>query len=173
MGHLKNQARDALITELMKNRKMLFCQAMKIVRSYAAAEDVLQDSALKCLSSPPRAMPEKVGGYVSRIVRNTAVDYMRRQRLERSDTIDGEDGLLKTGSDHRCGSFCLESKDSLHSVTKALGSLPKRHQDAFLRHRLSEVPQKQIAQELSVSPTLVNFMIRDVDNACRAAVSET
>ena len=173
MTDIKSQAREALIAELMSNRKMLLCQALRIVRSQAAAEDVLQDTALKCMSYTPDTMPKKIGGYVSRIVRNTAVDHLRRQRLERYDSFDGEDSHFKMGSDDRCGFVCLEGKDKLHSVTKTLRSLPKRHQDAFLRHRLSGVPQKQIANELSVSPTLVNFMIREVDNACRAALGKT
>ena len=39
---------------------------------------------------------------------------------------------------------------------------------AFEMHRIDGVPQRDIASELRVSPTLVNFMVRDAHNHCRA-----
>jgi RNA polymerase sigma-70 factor (ECF subfamily) len=170
MNNSSKAAREALIAELMGNRSLLFCQALKVVRSHAAAEDVLQDAALKCLASPPSEVPIKLRGYVSRIVRNTAIDYVRKHRNEQPASFDDENSLVQIGSDPRCGFTRLENKERLRTVTKAISDLPQRHQDAFIRHRLAEIPQKQIAEELSVSRTLVNFMIRDADAACKQAV---
>ncbi|HCL3696784.1 TPA: pyoverdine signaling pathway sigma factor PvdS, partial [Pseudomonas aeruginosa] len=39
-------------------------------------------------------------------------------------------------------------------------------------YRLHGVPQKDIAKELGVSPTLVNFMIRDALVHCRKVTAE-
>lgn len=51
-------------------------------------------------------------------------------------------------------------------------SSPKRTRYAFEMYRLHGVPQKDIAKELGVSPTLVNFMIRDALVHCRKVTAE-
>ena len=55
----------------------------------------------------------------------------------------------------------------LEHIAEALGELPQRTRYAFEMYRLHGVPQKDIAKELGVSPTLVNFMIRDALIHCR------
>ena len=53
------------------------------------------------------------------------------------------------------------------NIADALTELPQRTRYAFEMYRLHGVPQKDIAKELGVSPTLVNFMIRDALVHCR------
>jgi DNA-directed RNA polymerase specialized sigma24 family protein len=52
-------------------------------------------------------------------------------------------------------------------VAAALAELPERTRYAFEMHRIQGVSQKEIAIALGVSPTLVNFMIRDALVHCR------
>ena len=52
----------------------------------------------------------------------------------------------------------------------SLNDLPKRTHDAFIRHRIEGVPQKDIAEELGVSRTLVNFMIKDAHRYCEQSL---
>ncbi|WP_368856156.1 sigma factor-like helix-turn-helix DNA-binding protein, partial [Klebsiella pneumoniae] len=47
---------------------------------------------------------------------------------------------------------------------------PKRTHDAFIRLRIEGVPQKDIAEELGVSRTLVNFMIKDAHRYCEQSL---
>ena len=56
---------------------------------------------------------------------------------------------------------------TLENIADALTELPSRTRYAFEMYRLHGVPQKDIAKELGVSPTLVNFMIRDALVHCR------
>ena len=56
---------------------------------------------------------------------------------------------------------------TLEHIADALTELPSRTRYAFEMYRLHGVPQKDIAKELGVSPTLVNFMIRDALVHCR------
>ena len=56
---------------------------------------------------------------------------------------------------------------TLENIADALTELPQRTRYAFEMYRLHGVPQKDIAKELGVSPTLVNFMIRDALVHCR------
>ena len=57
---------------------------------------------------------------------------------------------------------------TLEHIAVALTELPSRTRYAFEMYRLHGVQQKDIAKELGVSPTLVNFMIRDALIHCRA-----
>ena len=61
-------------------------------------------------------------------------------------------------------------RQTLGKVDRALAQLPKRARYAFLMYRVHGKPQKDIATELGVSPTLVNFMIRDASVHCRKFV---
>ncbi|AVJ95449.1 sigma factor [Pseudomonas aeruginosa] len=63
-------------------------------------------------------------------------------------------------------------KQALEHIADALTELPKRTRYAFEMYRLHGVPQKDIAKELGVSPTLVNFMIRDALVHCRKVTAE-
>jgi len=55
---------------------------------------------------------------------------------------------------------------TLQRVADALDELPERTRYAFEMHRLHRVTQKEIARELGVSPTLVDFMVRDAMVYC-------
>ena len=57
---------------------------------------------------------------------------------------------------------------ALRIVMAALQELPERTRHAFELHRLEGVSQRDIAERLKVSPTLVNFMVRDAHNHCRS-----
>ncbi len=54
-----------------------------------------------------------------------------------------------------------EDRQTLERLSAVLSELPDRTRYVFERHRIYGIPQKEIAKELGVSPTLVNFMIRD------------
>lgn len=52
-------------------------------------------------------------------------------------------------------------------ISQALDSLPARTRRAFELYRLAGLSQREIASELGVSVTLVNFLIRDALASCR------
>lgn len=160
--------RRALLEELMSHRKIHLCHAIRVVGSLEAAEDVLQNTAIKCLSTKEVKRPERTSSYVSKMVRNAALDYVRKHRKEIPEAFDDEVKLAAAGIDNRCGFTTLENKQLLAQVVDAIAQLPTRKQAAFLRHRLAGVPQNRIAEDMGVSCTLVNFMIKEVDASCRS-----
>lgn len=162
--------RKTLINELMQRWNIHLCQAIRVVGSVEAGEDVLQNTALKCLTTKPGETPEYLGRYVSGMVRNAAIDYLRKHKREIPVSFDEEDQLIRAGTTSLCGQIHLEKRQELQRVIDALFSMPNRSRDALLRHRLNGIKQNQIAKELSVSPTLVNFIIKDADQRCRQAI---
>ncbi|WP_052261897.1 sigma-70 family RNA polymerase sigma factor [Leisingera sp. ANG-M1] len=164
--HPRPRVCEALIEELVTHRRLHLCAALKLVGSLDAAEDVIQNTALKCLSFKPGSLPDRARPYVARMVRNAAIDYLRKSRREIATDFEDEGQLAAAGVTPLCGQASLEGKQALHAVVQSLAGSPPRNRDVFLRHRLDGVPQKDIAEELQVSRALVNVIVRDVQQRC-------
>jgi RNA polymerase sigma-70 factor (ECF subfamily) len=143
--------------------------AMRIMGCRSRAEDVVQDAYFRLESAPDLTTSFRAQlGYLFRIVRNLAIDHYRKQALEQKYSGTEEEGLnvvIQGASPENCHiNFTL-----LETIADALNELPNRTRYAFEMYRLHGSMQKDIAKELGVSPTLVNFMVRDALIHCRKA----
>lgn len=162
---------ELLLAVLVEKRAVLLSTAAMITGSWSRAEDVMQDAYLRLVNVSKGALPSKahVVSYVFQVIRNLAIDCYRKQELEQRYLCTEEEGLdVDTGGDTPDNIHC--SLETLDIIDKALSELPRRTRYAFEMYRLQGVQQKQIAQELGVSTTLVNFMIRDALIHCKKAV---
>jgi RNA polymerase sigma-70 factor (ECF subfamily) len=101
------------------------------------------------------------------MVRNLSIDYARRRARERSIT-ELEDEGTQIACPCPCPETTMTRCQALHHVMAALAELSERMGDAFRLHRIEGVSQRDIASRMQVSPTLVNFMVRDAHEHCRA-----
>ena len=142
-----------LLQAFVDNRLILVKIAARITGCRSRAEDVVQDAYFRLQSAPTITSSFKAQlSYLFQIVRNLAIDHYRKQALELKYSGTEEEGL---------------NFNTLENIADALTELPQRTRYAFEMYRLHGVPQKDIAKELGVSPTLVNFMIRDALVHCR------
>lgn len=109
-------------------------------------------------------------GYACRMVYNLALDEARKRSYEKLN-MTPVDGMESIPAPSVSALDCLVTTETLWEVLNSLNNLPKRTQDAFVRHRVDGIPQKDIAEEMGVSRTLVNFMIRDGHRACQQTLS--
>lgn len=159
----------SLLNALVENRSALVKTAARITGCHSRAEDVVQDAFLRLASAQKITLPLKAQiNYVFRIVRNLAIDHYRKQAMEQRYSGSEEEGL-NTGSTATPESSNL-NQEALEIIDAALNELPSRTRHAFEMYRLHGIQQKDIAKELGVSPTLVNFMIRDAMIHCRKAL---
>lgn len=156
-----------LFQAFVDNRSILVKVATRITGCRSRAEDVVQDAYFRLHSAPQITSSFKAQlSYLFQIVRNLAIDHYRKQALEQRYTGSEEEGLNVVT--HNASPEALHiNYATLEHIADALGQLPARTRYAFEMYRLHGVPQKDIAQELGVSPTLVNFMIRDALVHCR------
>lgn len=158
----------ALLAAFVSHRERLVRLARGIVRCPCLAEDVVQEAAMRAMAADAGegciACPL---GFACRVVRNLAIDRRRSLDLEAGRRAPEE---LADAVPAPCADPCarLEACEALRAALAALDELPERTRRAFTRHRLGDVPQKVIAAELGVSPTLVNFMVRDAQEHCRS-----
>lgn len=150
-----------LLQAFVDNRTILVKIAARITGCRSRAEDVVQDAFFRLQSAPQITSSFKAQlSYLFQIVRNLAIDHYRKQALEQKYSGPEEEGLnvVIQGASPETSHI---NYATLEHIADALTELPKRTRYAFEMYRLHGVPQKDIAKELGVSPTLVNFMIRD------------
>ena len=156
-----------LLQAFVDNRPILVKIAARITGCRSRAEDVVQDAFFRLQSAPQITSSIKAQlSYLFQIVRNLAIDHYRKQALEQRYSGTEEEGLnvVIHGASPETSHINFRA---LENIADALGDLPSRTRYAFEMYRLHGVPQKDIAKELGVSPTLVNFMIRDALVHCR------
>lgn len=156
-----------LLEIFMARRTRLVQMATRIIGCQCLAEDVVQETMLKICEGGLDPQVKSPAAYLFRMVRNLAIDCSRRRaREQRLDNPDQQGGGEFSAS-CPCPETIMARCQALRIVMAALQELPERTRHAFELHRLEGVSQRDIAERLKVSPTLVNFMVRDAHNHCR------
>ncbi|MDR9780750.1 sigma-70 family RNA polymerase sigma factor [Rhizobium redzepovicii] len=161
---------NAVVNAMIENKDKLLKTIESVVKSRSYSEDIFQDGVIKAYGVKTDGIRCPIG-YAFRMVYNLALDESRRRRQQvnnyRSiDQVQEITAPIPTVLDQ------LVAAETLRDVLASLEALPKRTNDAFIRHRLNGVPQKDIAAELGVSRTLVNFMIKAAEEHCHLAMAE-
>lgn len=162
--------RQDLLRYLVEERELFLCDAIRILGNRDGAEDVVQNAAIRCLESPaintdiisPR-------GLVRRIVRNLAMDQLRRNARERAVPIEpGEEPCCFRPNPEEQ----LEERDTLTHVVRAIDDLPERSRKIFLSHRLEEHLQKDIARQFALSPARINNILTQAHSRVQKTMEE-
>jgi RNA polymerase sigma factor (sigma-70 family) len=157
----------SLLQTLISNRAGLIKTAARITGCPSRAEDVVQDAYLRVSDLKTDTLPFNARlSYVLRIVRNLAIDTYRKQSMEQRYFVSDDQDINSTTHIANPESINVD-RQTLGKVSTALAQLPERTRYAFVMYRVHGKPQKDIAVELGVSPTLVNFMIRDALVHCK------
>lgn len=146
----------------IEHRAQLVDYATPITGCRATAEDLVQDAWLKFISSDT-SIAQPVG-YLYRIVRNLALDQLRRNgsRNAQSDP-DALDKLV----DQRSGPEShVVTHAELQRISRALEGLPVRTQRAFELYRLQGQTLQQVAATLGVSIGSAHQLVHDALRHC-------
>ncbi|ASI68656.1 RNA polymerase subunit sigma-70 [Diaphorobacter nitroreducens] len=155
----------ALKEVFVAHRAQLRRIAQKIVGTPEIADEVTQDAYLKLVEGACARNVDKPYCYCCQVVRNLALDHCRRQAVESTYRIYTEDGELPQVAGGCVPERCLHERQVLDAIDAVLGTLPPRTRHAFELYRLGGLTQRDIAQQLGCSATLVNFMLRDATQA--------
>lgn len=158
--------RNDLLALFLTHQPGLIQAAARIVGCRCLAEDVVQDTMLKIYESGIDDTVKSPAAYLFRMVRNLAIDCMRRRARERGLT-EAEEENGEFAAPCPCPETLMAQCQALRLIAAALQELPERTRNVFEMHRLDGVSQRDIATQMRVSPTLVNFMVRDAHNHCR------
>jgi RNA polymerase sigma-70 factor (ECF subfamily) len=160
---------NSLVHMLVQYKPKFMKIAESVLHSRMQAEDIFHDAVIKACTMQPSCIRCPVG-YACRMVYNLALDEARKRSYEKLN-MTPVDGMESIPAPSVSALDCMVITETLSEVLKSLNNLPKRTQEAFVRHRIDGIPQKDIAEELGVSRTLVNFMIRDGHRACQQTLN--
>ncbi len=160
---------NILVDVLIQYKPKLMKIAESVLHSCTQSEDIFHDAVIKACTMQPSCIRCPVG-YACRMVYNLALDEARKRSYEKLN-MTPVDGIESIPAPSVSALDSLVTTETLWEVLNSLNNLPKRTQDAFVRHRVDGIPQKDIAEELGVSRTLVNFMIKDAHRACQQTLN--
>lgn len=151
--------------------RIQLCQAAtRILGNRDRAEDVVQDAYLKIMEIRSTFDIRQPVAYVFRVVRNLAIDHYRRMSLEATVFAVEEEGQCIVSLSELPETISI-NRQQLILIARALEELPERTRMVFELYRMGGHTQREIAKMLNVSPTLINFMIRDALDQCRNAIN--
>jgi RNA polymerase sigma factor (sigma-70 family) len=165
----RGMAGDALAAAFMTHRGAL----LRYLRARGAgedAEDLLQELWFK-LDGAGDAVVSDPLAYLYRMAHNLMLDRrraaLRRQTREQSYHRDGAETEPAPTAERS-----LMAREQLDTVGRALAALGERTDHIFRRHRVEEVPQREIAAELGISLSAVEKHLQKAYRAVAAAHRE-
>lgn len=152
-GRIAEGDEAAFATVFHYYNKRLFPGVLKILKSQAEAEEVVQNTFLKLwLTRHQLPEIEKPGAWLSKIASNLALNalrdkanYKRHTELVGISDISEEAGLQRS----------LDAKELKLLITEAVAVLPAGRQQIFRMSRYEGLSRPEIAQKLGVTESTV------------------
>jgi len=154
---LKNDLVDVYLSNQTKLRSFLAGR----VRNTDVAEDLLNDLWLK-LQSLGGLKAEKSEAYVFRMAANLATDHLRRENVGRRVRDEFERLSASDISSSITPERQLIASDEVDNMKKVIANLPDLSRRIFYMNRFEGLSQREIAQRVGISPTMVFKHIRFV-----------
>ncbi|MGE0626803.1 MAG: sigma-70 family RNA polymerase sigma factor [Hyphomicrobiaceae bacterium] len=148
------------------HRRELVDYATAIVGDRARGEDVVQEAFLRFGTATIDRTIEEPIGYLRKIVRNLALDWVRRLSLERA-CFDSEFPAETIAEDRPNPEQALSARDELRLVMAAMAELPDRTRTALELHRFHGWKLKDIAAHLDISVGRAHSLVYDGLEHCR------
>ena len=151
------QAFDVLIT---RYRRAMLAIAQQIVRNPTDAEDVVQDAFLRAFEALPQLSDlNRFGAWLHSITRNRALRYYKS--AGRYQPQEDMEPYLNTGADTSAEdpAQIVERELTQQAIRDAIQELPTDYQAVIELYYWAEMPQKRMAEFLSVPLTTVKWRL--------------
>lgn len=140
----------------------------------STARDVVHDVYLELIENPPAGSIRVPLAFLREVVTRRAIDRHRVEKgrrfwvdnyYELPDSIDES----TTGRNPEC-TACVRQR--LNALIEAIDALPPRCRDVFVMHKIHELPQRDVANQLGISIKTVEKHLRLGVAACSLALRE-
>ena len=151
------QAFDVLIT---RYRRAMLTIAQQIVRNPTDAEDVVQDAFLRAFEALPQLSDlNRFGAWLHSITRNRALRYYKS--AGRYHPQEDMEPYLNRGGDTSAEdpAHIVERELTQQAIRAAIQELPTDYQAVIELYYWAEMPQKRMAEFLSVPLTTVKWRL--------------
>ncbi|WP_206243475.1 sigma-70 family RNA polymerase sigma factor [Novosphingobium terrae] len=156
------------IAMFIAHRGALVRLANSIVHDAARAEDIVQDAWMRLAQVAKTQAVGKPKTLIYVIVRNLAIDSLRRHKREDSLHGEIETAELTVADDNPSAETAAIARSELESVLEALASLPERQRRAIELYRFEGLKLREVGERLGISTSLAQLLIVDGLAICTA-----
>jgi RNA polymerase sigma-70 factor, ECF subfamily len=171
MARFQSGDRAAFVSLVRKHKTALYNFVLRLVRSPAAAEDLVQDVFVKIVQSAVDFKHEsKFSTWAYTIARNICIDHLRKMSLRQHQSLDqprseAEDGptLLDRTADLHPGAAVERSvigTELGQRIAALVEALPQEQREVFLLREVADLAFKEIAAITSVPENTVKSRMR-------------
>jgi RNA polymerase sigma-70 factor (ECF subfamily) len=140
-----------------RHRDKIYARALSIVRNEEEAIDLSQAAWVKGWQRLPQFLGESsFGTWIMRIVINLCLDYLRRQKRQRLESI--EELVAESGGVERQMPIVtvnptagLERAELRQRIDRALNQLSYEHRTALVLHEFEQMGYKEVAKAMGCS----------------------
>lgn len=138
------------IEQVLPLEPVLLAAARKLVDEADAAGDLVQEAFVRVLASEGWARIEAPRPYMLRMMRNLAIERLRRARVARFDQLSQLEGF-EVPDEAPDAYRVLVGRQQMAALNAALKRLPERCRRVFVMRRIEDHSPGEIARRLGVS----------------------
>ncbi len=164
------QAFDVLVN---RYRRAMLTVAQQIVRNPADAEDVVQDAFLRSFEALPQLTDlNRFGAWLHSITRNRALRYYKK--VSRYQPQEDVEFHLNRVSDTSAAdpARIVEQELTQEAVRDAIETMPDDYQVVIQLFYWAEMPQKRIAEFLSLPLTTVKWRLHKAKDLLKSVLEK-
>lgn len=156
---LRNGSKEAFTRLYMLYSSLIYGFALKLTKSAADAEDILQETFIRLWDNRSGISPDtSLKSYLFKITYHLVIDHFRRQ----INSIDFQ-CFIESDYYQYAAENATEQKITLDEYRQllacSLAKLPRRQQEIFRLSREEELSAKEIGERLGISEKTVNNQI--------------
>lgn len=167
-GNLK--AFDELV---FRYQRAMLTVAQQVVRNPTEAEDIVQDAFLLAFEALPKLDNlNRFGSWLYAITRNRALRFMKRS--SKFQLHEDEDAELQIEADPASTdpAQILVQESTHEAVRDAINSLPTDFQEVITLYYWADMPQKRIAETLSLPITTVKWRLHKAKDILKSLLEK-
>jgi len=127
---------------------------------HASAEDLTQEAFIRLIAYRRTNAVHNIDRLIFQIAANLVRDAARSSRRQPDTRGNGVEGQLPEATDEVTPERIVQGRQEISRAMAALQELDARTQEVFLMHRMQQRRQRDIAERLGVSVSLVEKIIR-------------
>ena len=164
------QAFDVLVN---RYRRAMLTVAQQIVRNHADAEDVVQDAFLRSFEALPQLTDlNRFGAWLHSITRNRALRYHKNvSRYQPEEDVEVHVNRL-TDTSQTDPAHIVEQELTQQGIREAIQDLPDDYQVVIELYYWAEMPQKRIAEFLSLPLTTVKWRLHKAKDLLKSLLEK-
>lgn len=146
---------DPGLKTFVDERDRLIAVACRYIDNPAIAEEVVQESWLRWQAKSYQS--DQIRPILLQIIRNLSIDWLRRQKTERSGLVELS-GMREEAPDTE---RVVIARQQLRCVIRALQRLPSKTLTAFRLRRLNNLTYKEIGDRMNTSEAGAYRLVSD------------